>query len=66
MTTNEAMERYLFEGGYKSVEDWASDSDYFYDATEGVWLDEMGNDVDIEACFFFALEASGYLDGVAF
>ena len=33
--------------GYDSLEEWASDSDYTYNATEGEWYDEWGYQVNI-------------------
>lgn len=38
---------YLSEHGYKTVEEWAADSDYHYNKNTGVWSNDDGDPVDI-------------------
>lgn len=52
------MQEFLTKWGYKSVEEWALDSDYEYDDDEDVWFDEEGWPVDIEAKLYYAIESS--------
>lgn len=47
---------YLAYYGYKTVEEWASDSDYRYDKDSGVWSNDDGQPVDIHAQLLAAIE----------
>ena len=49
--------KYLENSGYKSVEEWALDSDYVYDDNEDIWLDEEGNVVDIEQKLWYTIDS---------
>lgn len=61
----EVIQAFLTNGGYESLEDWALDSDYTCekdDEVEWSWFDEDGNEVDIVAAIYGAMEASGFLE----
>ena len=58
MDTKEIIANYLTDNDYKSIEEWAEDSDYCWDKNDLLWRDEHGNEVDIEQCLYYALEAA--------
>lgn len=49
---------YLKATGYDSVEDWALDSNYYYNDDYDVWCDDEGNPVEIR---MMLLGAIGFL-----
>jgi hypothetical protein len=51
------MEAYLKACGYKSVEEWALDSDFEYDDDQDVWFNEDGNPVDIEEQLYYVIDS---------
>lgn len=53
---------YLATAGYETIEDWARDSDYTEQPEgSGNWVDEHGNQVDLDVQLYGALDASGEL-----
>ena len=48
--------RYLAYYRYRTVEEWAADSDYRYDKDSGVWSNDDGQPVDIHAQLLAAIE----------
>lgn len=47
---------WLSGNGYVDLVEWGLDSDY--SMVDGVWFDEMGNEVNIFECAFYAMEAA--------
>lgn len=62
MTTEQITKNYLVENDYASVEEWAKDSGYRWDKNYLLWRDEFDDEVDIEDCLYYALEAAGLFD----
>ena len=46
---DDTVRAHLFDSGYRTVEEWAADSDYTYDKDAGVWLNDEKQPVDIHA-----------------
>ena len=57
MNEETLISQYLSKYNYASVRDWARDSDYTQQEDD-TWNDESGNEVDIDACLFYAIEAA--------
>ena len=55
-----AIDRMLEAGGYKTVEEWALDSDYWYDDDYDQWFDVENYMVDIEWQAVNAAYVAGY------
>jgi hypothetical protein len=47
---------WLSGNGYVDLVEWGFDSDY--KMIDGVWFDEMGNEVNIFECALYAMEAA--------
>lgn len=56
LISDDDVTRYLAHYGYKTVEEWAADSDYRYDKDSGVWSNDDGQPVDIHAQLLAAIE----------
>lgn len=59
---NTVVKKYLEENGYKSIKDWAKDSDYrmvsrFWDGD--YWVDEQGYRVNIDEQLLAVIEGLG-------
>jgi hypothetical protein len=51
------MKAYLKACGYKSVEEWALDSDFEYDDDQDIWFNDEGNPVDIEEQLYYVIDS---------
>ena len=57
ITNEQIIANYLAENDYASVEEWAQDSGYRWDKNYLLWRDEFDDEVDIESCLYYAIEA---------
>jgi hypothetical protein len=51
------VNEYLEKNGYESVEEWALDSDCWYDGDEGIWYDEDNIEVDIHQKLWYVIDS---------
>jgi hypothetical protein len=51
------MEAFLKACGYKSVEEWALDSDFEYDDDQDIWFNDEGHPVDIEEQLYYVIDS---------
>jgi hypothetical protein len=50
-------EAYLKDNNYRSVEEWAFDSDYEYNKHQDYWYDTEGHIVDIDMQLWYVIDS---------
>jgi hypothetical protein len=51
------VNEYLEKNGYESVEEWALDSDCWYDDDGGIWYDEDNIEIDIHQKLWYVVDS---------
>lgn len=54
------IEAFLKDGGYKSITEWAKDSDYHFNPATDEWRNENGDAMSITECILGAIDACGF------